>query len=651
MFGDSAKKATHNVSFPILINLFIPNRLQNYKKNGKLQKKNEYFFTKYLQKTKKIPTFAETNNATNLMNIRFRLLFAVVVTLLCVTNIHAADDYKDTPEYLALRDSMHHAFNDGDSIRFFRHVKKLEDYLFAKEDLHAYYTQRCNEIVFLLNKQSIFEAYKLARALSQELIQQKLDKEMYMAYNMMGHIYNYSGNQENAKQCFWEVIRRMEKAGYEESMPPIYMNLVNVEMSLDNTEEAMRLLNKAAEIAAKASPQRLFDIETRRTLLYYNLGDMDKFNEGYQAYKEGVEKGFSSVHGREIEVLYTAEQGNIDEAINIAMNELGNTERYETIIKIYERAGMWQKAYETQKLENEAVDSINTIILSNSMNGIQDEMKVHEADRKADRYFIIGLLAVVILLFLLLLAMFYIYSSRHRHMRQLERAYQHALESDKMKAAFIQNISHEIRTPLNIINGYAQVLSSSEFDISAEERQEISQTMMRNTHIITTLVSETLELSSMETETIAEKKDKVQLHRLIGDEIHALQQLNDNTVQMNYHSTLAPDYELMTSEVLMRRIINTLIDNAIKNTLQGSITVRTSVADNMLTISVEDTGTGIPQGEEEHIFERFVKLDDFKKGLGLGLPLCRTLCQRLGGTVTLDTNYHSGARFVVTLPL
>ena len=236
-------------------------------------------------------------------------------------------------------------------------------------------------------------------------------------------------------------------------------------------------------------------------------------------------------------------------------------------------------------------------------------------------------------------------------MRQLERAYQHALESDKMKAAFIQNISHEIRTPLNIINGYTQVLSSSHYKISAEERQEISQTMMRNTHIITTLVSETLELSSMETETIAEKKDKVQLHRLIGDEIHALQQLNDNTVQMNYHSTLAPDYELMTSEVLMRRIINTLIDNAIKNTLQGSITVRTSVADNMLTISVEDTGTGIPQGEEEHIFERFVKLDDFKKGLGLGLPLCRTLCQRLGGTVTLDTSYQSGARFVVTLPL
>ena len=584
------------------------------------------------------------------MNINIRLLFGVVLMLLSVINIHAADDYKETPEHLTLRDSMLHAFNDGDSARFFRHVKNLQNYLLEKNDLHAYYTQRCNEIVFLLNRQSVIEAYKLATTLSQELLQRKLDKEMYMAYNMMGHIYNYSGNRENAKECFWEVIHRLEKSGYQESMPAIYINLVNVEMSLNNTDEAMKLIDKAAEIAD--SPQRLFDIETRRTLLYYSLGDMEKFNEGYLAYKEGKAKGLSSVHGRELEVYYTAGQGRIDEAINMALKDLTPTQGYEAIIKIYERAGLWQKAYEYLKLENKASDSINTIILSNSMQGIQNEMKVHEADRKASRYFIFGLLATIVLLILLLLAMSYIYNSRRRHMKQLERAYQHALESDKMKAAFIQNISHEIRTPLNIINGYAQVLSSPDFDLSASERKDISQTMMKNTNDITSLVNETLELSSTETGVIAEKKDKVQLHRLIGDEMHKLQKLTGNKLQMNYHSTLASDYELMTSELLLRRIIDTLIDNAIKNTPEGSITVSTSVANEVLTINIEDTGTGIPEGEEEHIFERFVKLDDFKKGLGLGLPLCRALCRRLEGNVVLDRSYPGpGARFVVTLPL
>jgi signal transduction histidine kinase len=585
------------------------------------------------------------------MKLYIKTLIGTVFVLLSIVNVYAANDYKETPEYFALRDSMHHAFNAGDSARFFYHVKNLEDFLYEKDDLHAYYTQRCNEIVFLLNRQNVVEAYKLATTLSQELLQRKLDNEMYMAYNMMGHIYNYSGNLENAKQCFWEVIHRMEKAGYHESIPPIYMNLVNVEMSLNHTAEAMRLLDKAVEIAAKASPQRLFDIETRRTLLYYSINDMDKFNEGYQAYKEGVKKGFSSVHGRELDVYHTAEQGRIDEAVNMAMRDLSSTESYEVITKIYERAGLWQKAYETLKLENKTSDSINTIILSNSMQGIQDEMKIHEADRKASRYFIIGLIAAIVLLSLLLLAMSYIYNSRRRHMRQLERAYQHALESDKMKAAFIQNISHEIRTPLNIINGYAQVLSSPSFHLSDQERKEISHTMMRNTDVITRLVNETLELSSMESKSGAEKKDKVQLHRLIGDMVHDHQQLTDHQLQINYISSLSPDFEIMTSEVLLRRIVDTLIDNAIKNTTKGSITIRTAVSDDILTISIEDTGTGIPEGEEEHIFERFVKLDDFKKGLGLGLPLCRTLCKRLGGNVTLDKDYHSGARFVVTLPL
>ena len=581
-----------------------------------------------------------------------RLFIAAAFISLSITNIHAAEDYKETPEYLALRDSMHHAFNDADSTRFFRNVKKLQDYLYEKGDLHAYYTQRCNEIVFLLNQQSIFEAYKLATKLSQELLQRKLDNEMYMAYNMMGHIYRYGGNLENAKQCFREVLRRMEKAGYQESMAPIYMNIVNVEMSQGHTDEAMQLLNKAIEIAAKASPQRLFDIETRRTLLYYTIGDKEKFNEGYKAYKEGKARGLSSVHGRQLEVYYAAEQGKIDEAVSMAMKELNSTESYETIAKIYERAGMWQKAYENLKLENKTSDSINTVILSNSMQGIQDEMKIYETERKASRYFIIGLIAAIVLLTLLLLTLSYIYNSRRRHLRQLERAYQHALESDKMKAAFIQNISHEIRTPLNIINGYAQILSSPSFQLSEDERKEISHTMMRNTHTITTLVDETLELSSMESETGAEKKDKVELHKLIADVIHEHQQMADHQLEMNYVSSQAADYEMMTSHVLLRRIIDTLIDNAIKNTSKGSVTVRTSVADDVLTISVEDTGTGVPQGEEEHIFERFVKLDDFKKGLGLGLPLCRTLCKRLGGNVVLDRSYAGpGARFVVTLPL
>ena len=156
-------------------------------------------------------------------------------------------DYKSSPEYISLRNAMHRAFNDGDSAHFSTAVRQLEKYLLKQNDLHAYYTQRCNEIVFELNRQNIYEAYMLAIKLSHELTERKLDKEMYMAINMMGHIYHFSGNNASAKRCFWEVIRRMEQEGYLESIPPIYMNLVNIVIDED-PDEALRLIEQAASV-------------------------------------------------------------------------------------------------------------------------------------------------------------------------------------------------------------------------------------------------------------------------------------------------------------------------------------------------------------------------------------------------------------------
>ena len=242
------------------------------------------------------------------------LLLALTLTV-CLQTAAGAGDYRQKPEYIALRDSMHHAFNDGDSVRFFPALKALQDYLLKQGDIHAYYTQRCNEIIFEMNRRKIFEAYMLGRVLSMELTEKKLDKEMYMAYNMLGHINNICGNKKAAKRNFYRVIELMEKYGYFESVPPIYMNLVNVEMD-ENPKEAFELLDKAKEIAEMYSPERVFDIETRRAVSYYNSGDMAKFLEGYKAYKEGVNEGKSSVHGRTMEIYYLASQGEYDKAVS-----------------------------------------------------------------------------------------------------------------------------------------------------------------------------------------------------------------------------------------------------------------------------------------------------------------------------------------------
>jgi signal transduction histidine kinase len=577
-----------------------------------------------------------------------RILFAFVL-MMGLLPVKADNDYKETPEYLALRDSMHRAFNDGDSARFFPAVKNLQDYLLKQNDLHAYYTQRCNEIVFQMNRQRILEAYKLARQLSQELQERKLDKEMYMAYNMLGHLNRFCGNKEAAKRNFKMVIEMMEKAGYYESMPPIYMNLVNIELN-DDPAEAQSLLDTAAEIAKKYSPERVFDIETRKTLSYFNGGDIPKFLEGYQKYREGVAEGKSSVHGRSMDIYYEACLGNTEKAIEMANKELGE-DSYSAKTKIYEMAGRWKEAFESYREETSANDSIVNVVLINSMQGFRDELRIYDMERKTAKARTITLSIIIVLLLLLVFALAYIMFSRRRHMKQLKSAYEHALESDKMKAAFIQNMSHEVRTPLNVISGFAQVLANPELSGDADRRKDMAQLMLKNTRIITNQIDAMLELSLNEASGAANKDDSVNVNQLMTELIE--ENKNDVTpgIAFTLETSLDNDFCLQTNKMMLRRMVNALLDNAIKNTSEGHITLKLSADNTDLDIAVEDTGSGIPANEAEHIFERFYKLDAFKSGLGLGLPLCRLIATRLGGSIRFDSDYQEGARFVVTLPV
>ena len=584
------------------------------------------------------------------MKIRTFLLALSIWLFGSSTVLAQAVDYSNDATYKELYNAMHHAFNDGDSAKFFPAVKALQQYLFDKKDLHGYYTQRCNEIVFEMNQQRIYEAYKMARELSKELREKKIDKEMYMAMNMLGHINRYCGNKEEAKENWREVLRLMQEHGYISSMPTIYMNIVNVALD-DSPEEADSLLEIAKQISIKHCPERVFDIETRRTLSYYYRGDYDRFIKGYEEYKKGVAEGKSSVHGRSIEVYHQALLGHTDEAVKLAREELGD-EGLDAVTMIYEKAGRWEEAFHALKKQHLASDSIDNVVLTNSMMGIRDEMMIYEAERDVARTRFYLMSAVIILLALLAIALFYITQTRRRHLKELKKAYDQVLESDKMKTAFIQNISHEVRTPLNIIGGFSQVIANPDLDPDIEERREIARMTQKNARLITTLIDEMLLVSLNENSEEAKKENQVEINNLMrGVMKEAKGNLSDKTT-IQYDTTLADDFTILTNEYMLRIIINAIVDNAAKYTSEGTIILKASKpSDTELTLTVEDTGCGVPAAEAEHIFERFVKLDTFKEGIGLGLPLCRMLIEKLGGTVRLDTTYTQGARFVVTLPI
>ena len=578
-------------------------------------------------------------------------LLCTLLALLAMTLPAQADnDYYTSQKYITLRDSMRHAFNDGDSLRFNLAVKRLERYLLDQGDLHAYYTQRCNEIVFLMNRQAIFEAYIKAKQLSTELTERQLDSEMYMAYNMLGHILRFCGNNDGARRNFNEVLRRMEKEGYVESMPAIYMNLVNIEAE-KNPDEALRLIDKALAIAREISPERTFDIESRRTLLYYNMGDMKHFLAGYQAYREGVAKGLSSVHGRSLEVYYQVSQGNFDEAIRLAADI--DDDPYETMADIYAKAGRWKEAYEAQRKGAAESDSINSILLTNSMQGIRNQLKSYENEQRVNSIRFYAMTAGLVLLLLLVGALVYIVYSRRRHLKEMKQAYDRIVESDKMKTIFMQNVSHEVRTPLNVISGFTQVLASQAYNLSQEELQNIATAMSHNTYRITTMIDEVLDMSVTDTPMIDDELSLMPCNATLSNiAMNFRKSKSDDDPELHFETTLPDDFMIKTNEGVLQRVIHPLLDNAVKNAPHGLVTLRASTEGHHLLLSVQDNGQGIPADQAEKIFERFIKLDSFAEGLGLGLPTSRIMAHRLGGEVRLDTHFAGpGARFIVSLPL
>jgi signal transduction histidine kinase len=158
--------------------------------------------------------------------------------------------------------------------------------------------------------------------------------------------------------------------------------------------------------------------------------------------------------------------------------------------------------------------------------------------------------------------------------------------------------------------------------------------------------------------SLNESSDGVQLEFGVdvSDLLSNLMQENEGFqkpgVKVVFENQLPSDFTMTTNKEMLKRIVHALLDNAFKFTEKGSITLKARTHSGLLEIAVEDTGCGIPAEDINRIFERFVKLDNFKEGLGLGLTLSRTIAKRLQGFLIYDASYAGpGSRFVLTLPI
>lgn len=223
-----------------------------------------------------------------------------------------------------------------------------------------------------------------------------------------------------------------------------------------------------------------------------------------------------------------------------------------------------------------------------------------------------------------------------------------AEESDRLKSAFLDNISHEIRTPLNAIVGFSGVLQFAEDD---EERAHLVNLIQENNDKLLKIFEDVVNMSSIEAGDAEIEKTAFDVDAVIRELIEeAKDDLNDRPIDLSYVCEKSP--LVITSDPdRVKGIINHFLDNAIKFTDKGSIVVRCEFQpNNILRISVKDTGKGIAEEDLERIFDRFVKLDVFVQGVGLGLPVCRSFANAIGGNVGVESVVGKGSTFWLDLP-
>lgn len=234
---------------------------------------------------------------------------------------------------------------------------------------------------------------------------------------------------------------------------------------------------------------------------------------------------------------------------------------------------------------------------------------------------------------------------------EITRQSRRAMESEKMKTAFINSMCHEIRTPLNAINGFSDLLLEGDHD--HDTRREFREQIWASTTALTTLLENMLELSRLVSSEEPLPLAETDLGLLCAERLQIQRELSQNpAVEYVLKGGGRGTCVIPTNETYMTRVIDNLLQNAAKFTAAGSVTVCCDKDDRTrkLRIRVTDTGIGIAPDKQEWVFDRFTKVDSFKPGSGIGLYLCRLIVTRLGGAIRVCPDYRAGCCIEITLP-
>jgi PAS domain S-box-containing protein len=244
---------------------------------------------------------------------------------------------------------------------------------------------------------------------------------------------------------------------------------------------------------------------------------------------------------------------------------------------------------------------------------------------------------------------------------ELLHAKEAAEAASQAKSAFLANMSHELRTPLTAILGFSELLEEEVYGPLEEEQRDVMQRILRSGQHLLTLINDVLDLSKIEAGKMELHLELVDIAAQVDTVVMSLAPLIERAGNRLVVHSPADLGHMRTDAIRLRQILFNLLNNANKFTEQGRITLtvtrdtRASTGTAVVVFTVEDTGVGMTEAQQEQLFQVFAQVDSSPSrrqgGTGLGLALCRSFCQLLGGDIQVESAVGRGSKFTVCLPV
>lgn len=565
-------------------------------------------------------------------------------------------------------------------------VNRLKQYARSVGNAELYYWAWAARLV---NYYIIQGEYNIALLEAEKMLQEakgeKKQGSIAECYYALANVYTAKGLVKKSQEFMLKEIDIFENANvFRYNISCQYSDAAKIYIDLGEAEKAPELLKKAL----KTSKSTYHEVTAKLVYvsLYLAQGDTAAARKALEECRQmymGEPSMKRHIHYLyDVEIDYNWRVGNYNKALSVLderETELRKKNNLTTLMALRktkadilwdmnrkeEAAGLYRDFLLEQKKEKERNEEITTSEFATMLNLQQlnaEKVRLEKISQKKQLqntrtilFSVLGLLCIVVIF---LWQQRKLNAKLHRAKNKLDeqnrtlikaeeelrKAKEVAEQSNWLKTMFIQNMSHEIRTPLNSIVGFSGVLVDM-----LDEKEEIGQYVAlieSNSKLLLKLVGDILDISILDSE-VEIKHNAVDVNACCQASIDAAGASFDPGVRLIFEP--ACDELIINSNYsYIVQVLDNLLGNASKFTHEGSVTLAYEVKkeENQLIFTVTDTGIGIPVEEQERVFERFVKLDNFSQGAGLGLSICRIVAERLGGYLRIDKGYTQGTRVI-----